>query len=329
MRTQHAVQAGRRRGMRRAALGALPVAALVLMSACGSDEPEVEPVETSAEEPTDTEPSTEPAEETTDDTETTQAPPTEGSVPTGEQPTTEEPTTEDPTTEDSAPTTEDGPAEGAGDAPTFAQEYVDLVAAGDAATAYGMLSPESMVYFPDQEVFESNGIAGLQEDLSNTSGEPQMALRSAYQETHDSAQVVSLWGEDDDGEPWAHAFAIRKLDGASWVVDQDITPSTGANRLNWLNPGIQEGVPEWQVNPDQPITFALLKEGGPNVAVTASINDGDEVSQQLTELPTDGAVMYELSDSALPDGVNVVTASWVAEDDPFVHSSATPAANPQ
>lgn len=219
--------------------------------------------------------------------------------------------------------------EGAGDGEAFAQQYIDLVASGDAAGAYGMLSPEAMVYYPDQTVFEENGIAGLSEDLANASGEPQMAIRSAYEETHDSAQVVSLWGENADGEPWAQSFAIRKLDGASWVVDQEITPSTGQNRLNWLNPGIQEGVEEWTVNPDQPMMFALLKNGGPNVAVTASVNDGDEVSQQLNELPTEGAVMYELSDSELPDGANVVTASWVAEDEPFVHTSATAAMNPQ
>lgn len=328
MRTQHAVRRGHRRGVRRAAMGALPVAALVLMAACGSEEePEVQAPPSASEEPTDTDPTTEPAETddvTSDDDEVTADPQPTAVDP---EPTTEEPTTEEPTSAD--PTTQEPPEEGAGDGEAFAQQYVDLVASGDTAGAYGMLSPEAMVYFPDQTVFEENGIAELSADLADASGEPQMAIRSAYEETHDSAQVVSLWGEDTDGEPWAQTFAIRKLDGASWVVDQEITPSTGQNRLNWLNPGIQEGVEEWTVNPDQPITFALLKNAGPNVAVTASINDGDEVSQELTERPTEGAVMYDLSDSELPDGPNVVTASWVAEDDPFVHTSATPASNPQ
>ncbi|WP_114907980.1 hypothetical protein [Ornithinimicrobium murale] len=313
-------------------MATLPVVALVLMSACGSEEPEVEAPSTSADEPSDTGPTTEPAEETdevttNDDEEVTADPqPTADPIePTTGGPTTEAPTTEEPTT--GLPTMEP-PEEGAGDAVDVAQQYVDLVASGDTAAAYGMLSPEAMVYYPDQQVFEENDIAELSEDLAEASGEPQLAIRSAYEETHDSAQVVSLWGEDADGEPWAHAFAIRKLDGASWVIDQEITPSTGQNRLNWLNPGIQEGMQEWEVNPEAPITFALLKHSGPNVAVTASINDGDVGSQQLTERPTDGAVMYDLSDSDLTDGPNVVTASWVAEDDPFVHTSATPATNP-
>lgn len=326
MRTEHTLRAGRRRGTRRTALAALPVAALVL-SACGSEDPEVEAPATSEEEAADTEPTTDDAEPTTDDTGESEEP-TADPQPTADpiEPTSEEPTTEEPSPED--PTTEEPPEEGAGDGADFAQQYVDLVASGDAAGAYGMLSPEAMVYFPDQTVFEENGIAKLSADLADASGEPQMAIRSAYEETHDSAQVVSLWGEDSEGEPWAQAFAIRTLDGASWVVDQEITPSTGENRLNWLNPGAQEDVAEWVVNPDMPISFALLKHSGPNVAVTASINDGEVGSQQLTERPTEGAVMYDLSDSALSDGPNVVTASWVAEDEPFVHTSATPAVNP-
>lgn len=321
--------------MRRVAMGALPVAALVLMTACGSEEePEVEPPPAAAsEDPTDSEPSTEPAEETTDAEPTTEEPTEEPSAPapTTEEPTTEAPTTEEPTTEEptgSDPTTQEPPAEGAGDGEAFAQQYVDLVAAGDTAGAYGMLSPEAMTYYPDETVFEENGIAGLAEDLANANGEPQMAIRPAYEETHNSAQVVTLWGATTEDEPWAQSFAIRKLDGASWVVDQEITPSTGDSRLNWLNPGIQEGVEEWMINPDQPLSFALLKQGGPNTAVTASINDGDG-SQELTELPTDGAVMYELTGAELNDGFSAITASWVAEDEPFVHTSSTPAGYPR
>ncbi|WP_256839521.1 hypothetical protein [Ornithinimicrobium faecis] len=331
MRTQHAVRGGQRRGGRRVALATLPVAALVLMTACGSEEePEVQAPPTSADEPTDSESTTEPAEETdnvttNDDDAPVTADPQPTAVdpaPTTEEPTTEEPTTEAPTTEE--PTTEEPPEEGAGDAEAFAQEYIDLVASGDAAGAYGMLSPEAMVYYPDQTVFEENGIADFSEDLANAGDEPSFHIRPAYEETHDSAQVVSLLGFDEaSGEPWAHTFAIRKLDGASWVVDQEITPSTGQNRLNWLNPGIQEGVSEWQVNPDQPMSFALLKNGGPNTAVTASINDGDGVP--LTERPTDGAVMYDLTDAELTEGYSIIAASWVAEDAPFVHTSATPA----
>src|SRR5699024_9064578 len=162
-------------------------------------------------------------------------------------------------------------------------EYIDLIASGDTGTAYGMLSPEALVYFPDQASFEENGVAELQQDLANTAEPPQVALRTAYEETHNSAQVVSIWGQTTGGEPYGHAFAIRKLDGASWVVDQDITPSTGQPRLNWLNPGIQEDADPWVVNPDMPITFALLKSSGPNTAVTASINDQEVSAQQLTE----------------------------------------------
>ncbi|WP_109472086.1 hypothetical protein [Ornithinimicrobium cavernae] len=317
---------------RRIAVGTLPIAALVLMSACGTEEPEVaEPPTTAEDTASDEAPTSAEPEETTETTEEpapTEAP-TESAAPpapTTEGPTGGEPTTQEPTGTD--PTTAEPPQEGAGDAMGFAQQYVELVTSGDTEQAYAMLSPEAMAYFPDVSVFEENGVEDLAEDLSDASGEPQWAIRSAYPETHNSAQVVSLWGEDSDGEPFAHTFAIRKLDGASWVVDQDITPSTGDNRLNWLNPGIQEDVEEWVVNPDAPIMFALLKAHGPNVAVTASIDDGSEVSQQLTERPTDGAVMYDLSDSALGDGVHVVTASWVAEDEPFVHTNATPAMNP-
>lgn len=330
MRTQHAVRGGHRHGTRRLALVALPIAALVLTS-CGEDEPEVEAppaTEEPSAEPTTDEPSEEPTEEETDDGAATseEGPPTEGSVPPGERPTTEGPSGEEPTGSD--PTTEEPPEEGAADGEAFAQQYVDLVAAGDTTGAYGMLSPEAMAYYPDETVFEQNGIAGLAEDLANANGEPEMAIRPAYEETHDSAQVVTLWGATTDDEPWAQSFAIRKLDGASWVIDQEITPSTGDNRLNWLNPGIQEGVEEWMINPDQPMSFALLKNGGPNTAVTASINDGDG-SQELTERPTDGAVIYELTGAELNDGFSAITASWVAEDEPFVHTSSTPAGYPR
>lgn len=326
MRTEHALRAGRRRGTRRIALAALPVAALVL-TACGSEDPEVEAPPAAEEEPADTQPTTDDAEPTTEDPgESEEA--TADPQPTADpiEPTSEEPTTEEPSPED--PTTEEPPEEGIGDGMDFAQEYVEAVGSGDFESAYGMLSPESMAYFPDQETFESNGVDGLAKDLDHSYGEPQWAIRSAYEEATDSAQVVSIWGETEDGQPYAHAFAIRPLDGSSWVVDQDIIPATGANRLNWLNPGAQEDVDPRVVNPDMPISFALLKEFGDNVAVTASINDGDETSQQLNELPTDGAVMYELSDSTLEDGANVVTASWVAEDEPFIHTSATAAVNP-
>jgi hypothetical protein len=322
MRTEHALPTAERpqgrsaRGTTRL-LAALPIAVLVLVSGCGSEEPEVvDP--TSPAEPGDAAPTTTAAPETTAEPTTDE--------PTTDEPTTEEPTTEEPTTDE--PTTDEPPAEGAGDAMFFAEEYVELVTSGATEQAYGMLSPEAMAYFPDVTAFAESGVGELSEDLADASGEPQWAIRSAYEETHDSAQVVSIWGEGEDGEPFAHAFAVRKLDGVSWVVDQEITPATGDPRLNWLNPGIQEGVEWWEVNPDSPISFALLKSHGPNVAVTASIDDGSEVSQQLTERPTGGAVMYDLSDSELDDGLHVVTASWVAEDDPFVHTSATPAANP-
>lgn len=314
----------RRTRAHRATLSTLPIAALLLVTACGTEEePEVSgPPATS-----DTTPSEEP-------TATTEPEPTEEETTeeaTGAEPTTEEATEEEPTEDETTEVTQtsaEPPVEGTGEALPVAEEYVDHVASGDLEAAYSLLSPEALVYYPDVETFEQHGVANLAADLADASGEPQIAVRSAYEETHDSAQVVSLWGETTDGEPFAHSFAIRNLDGVSWVIDQDITPSTGQSRLNWLNPGIQEGVDEWVVNPDNPIMFALLKHSGPNVAVTASINDGSEVSQELTELPTDGAVMYELSDSDLPDGVNAVTASWVAEDEPFVHTSSTPAMNP-
>lgn len=324
MRTQQVVH-GRGRGVRRLLTGALPVAALVMVSACGTeDEPDVEDAGTSAEvTPSDAAPSTadasdpvETTEEPTDDATVTSAPPA---------PTTAEPTTDDPPAE---PTGEDPPPEGAGDALAFAEDYVGAVTEGDTQRAYEMLSPEAMAYYPELSVFEENGIADLSADLAEASGELQWAIRPAYEETQDSAQVVSIWGEGGAGEPFAHAFAVRELDGMSWVVDQDVTPSAGDPRLNWLNPGIAEGVDPWVVNPDQPIQFALLKDAGPNVAVTASIDDGSEVSQQLRELPTDGAVIYELSEDELTDGLHVVTAAWLAEDQPFVHTSATPARNP-
>ncbi|WP_165700153.1 hypothetical protein [Ornithinimicrobium ciconiae] len=326
MRTQTGSRAGQRRGTRRLAMGALPITALVLMTACGTEEePEVaDPGGTVEDTATDAAPSTSAPAATSDPVETTQEPTVAPPAPTTDEPSTEPTSTEQPSEEP----TSDSPEEGAGDAMTFAEQYVDAVASGDTEAAYGMLSPEALVYYPDVSVFEDNGIGELSADLADASGEPQWAIRSAYEETHDSAQVVSLWGEGGDGEPFAHSFAVRKLDGMSWVVDQDIAPSTGEPRLNWLNPGIQEGVEWWEVNPDSPISFALLKSSGPNVAVTASIDDGDEVSQQLTERPTGGAVMFDLSESALSDGLHVVTASWVAEDDPFVHTSSTPAMTP-
>lgn len=297
------------------------IAALILVSGCGSQEPEVTDAPSSpAVTSSDAAPTT--AKDTESATSTTE-PPAE---------TTSETASETASATSASPTSTQPPEEGAGDPASqglaVAQDYADLVVDGALDEAYAMLSPEAMAYFPDVSVFEDNGVAALADDLGGASGEPQWAIRSAYEETHDSAQVVSVWGEGDDGEPFAHSWAVRKLDGMSWVIDQDITPSTGGPRLNWLNPGIQEGVQWWEVNPDSPISFALLKSSGPNVAVTASIDDGSEVSQQLTERPTGGAVMYDLSDSALSDGLHVVTASWVAEDEPFVHTRATPAANP-
>lgn len=227
---------------------------------------------------------------------------------------------------------EDAPDEGAGDPATAGleevQQYVSLVEEGDYEGAYEQLSPEALEYYPDVETFEAEGVPNLADELADAEGEPQWAIRSAYEETHDSAQVVSLWGEGSDGEPFAFAFAVRKLDGQSWVIDQEVDESVAEDWANWLNPGTQQGVDPWVVNPDNPIMFALLKDRGPVTAVTASIDDGDEVSQELNVLPTDGAEMYELSDSELGDGVHVVTASWVGEDDPFVHTSATPATNP-
>src|SRR5690606_16736370 len=173
------------------ALAALPVAALVLVSGCGSEEPEVIDPTTSAD-PGDAAPTTTDAQETTEATETTEEPAT---------------TTEEPTTTDAPSTTDDGPpAEGVGDAMTFAEEYVELVASGDTEQAYAMLSPEAMAYFPDASAFEENGVAQLSADLAEASGEPEWAIRSAYEETHDSAQVVSIWGEGGDGEPFAHSF---------------------------------------------------------------------------------------------------------------------------
>lgn len=311
----------RREGRRSTALVALPVAALVILAACGTEEePDVgAPGASTDETPGDAAP-------TSADPEPTSQAPTDDPTQSSTGPTSEanEPP-QDPTGE---PTGDGPPEEGTGDPTAVAEQYVELVTSGDVEGAYGMLSPEAIAYFPDVETFEENGIADLSADLADAAGEPQWAVRSAYEETHDGARVVSIWGEGGDGEPFAHSFAVRNLDGMSWVIDQGITPSTGNPRLNWLNPGIQEGVDPWVVNPDAPITFALLKDAGPNVAVTASIDDGDEVSQRLTERPTGGAVMYDLSDSELSDGLHVATASWVAEDEPFVHTSATPAMNP-
>lgn len=311
---------------RRTAMAALPVAALTLLAACGTEEePSVEgptASDTAEVEPTTVAPT--PDEPTEEPTETDEPTETEA---TSEEP-SEEPTSEEPTSEEPSEDPTDEPSEGAGDAMTVAENYLVFVASDNIEEAYALLSPESMAYYPDQETFEQHGIAGLAEDLDNSTEEPQISIRPAYEETHDSAQVVTVWGATEDDKPWAQSFAIRKLDGASWVIDQEITPSTGANRLNWLNPGIQEGVEEWMINPDQPLSFALLKKGGPNTAVTASINDGDG-SQELTELPTDGAVIYELTGAELNDGFSAITASWVAEDAPFVHTSSTPAGYPR
>lgn len=298
------------------------IAVLILVSGCGSEEPEV--TETpSAPEATrgDAAPTTTMPEASESATSTTEEISQTGSE-----------TSEEPTTGTATQSSTEPPEEGAGEPASqglgVAQHYAELIVDGALDDAYAMLSPESMAYFPDVSVFEENGVAGLAEDLGAASGEPQWAIRAAYEETHDSAQVVSVWGEDGAGAPFAHSWAVRKLDGMSWVIDQDDSPTTGSPRLNWLNPGISEGLEWWQVNSESPISFALLKSSGPNAAVTASIDAGDETSQQLTESPTGGAVMYDLSDSALSDGLHVVTVSWVAEDDPFVHTSATPAANP-
>lgn len=321
---------------RAVSISAAAVGALLLVSSCGADDPEVneppvgapeEPAEDTSQEPTAEPPVEDPAEDTA-----TEEPPQEDPAEdtTTEEP-TEEPAPEEPTEDpEGSPEDPEGPPdEGAGDPATAGleqvQSYVGLVEDGDYEGAYQMLSPEALNYYPDVSVFEETGVPNLADELADAAGEPQWAIRSAYEETHDSAQVVSLWGEGSDGEPFAFAFAVRKLDGMSWVIDQEVDPSVADDWANWLNPGTQQGLDPWVVNPEQPITFALLKERGPVTAVTASIDDGDEVSQVLNVRPTDGAEMYDLSDSDIGDEVHVVTASWVGDDDPFVHTSATPA----
>lgn len=349
-----------RHSTRRLLVSAAAAGSLLLVTACGEDEPEVEapnaqeqPAENAGDDAAnDAEESTEePAEETGDAGEDPEDDPVEsedngaGAIPpdTGDddngggedEDDSDTGDGEDNDTDDGEDDGEDNgsdepPEEGAGDPATEGleqvQSYVESVEAGDYEGAYEMLSPEALVYFPDVSVFEENGVPDLADDLAGAPNEPQWAIRPAYEETHDSAQVVSLWGADGDNEPFAYAFAVRKLDGATWVIDQEITPSTGQDRLNWINPGSQEGLEEWMINPENPMLFALLKDSGPHTAVTASINESEGLP--LNELPTDGAVMYEL-DAELNDGYSVIAASWVAEDDPFVHTSATPAGHPR
>lgn len=223
---------------------------------------------------------------------------------------------------------DDGDTEGDGEGQALVQEYTDLLLAGDAEGAYGMLSAESEAYFVEaSELIESAGMPEMIEDLSSSEN-LQWTSRPAYEETYNSAQAVTAWGNDADGEPFAYAWAARTTDDGEWVVDQDrFEVSTGANRVAWLNPGAGED--PTLINADEAPLFGLTTvEGIENVAVNATVDGGDVfVGDLLTELPTEGVVQYELTGfdygTLDPNSPHALTVAFVAEDEPFVHVQAT------
>lgn len=255
------------------------------------------------------------------------SPTTSGPAP-GSTSTTSASSTTTPPSETTSATAAPEPSAAATD---VVQSYLGLLAHGMPEEAFALLSPESHSYFRDaptlsadrelQQVVERMGVS-----------ETTWAARPAYEETHASEMVVTVWGQTQDGAPFAYAWGVRTLDDGEWVIDQDlIGPYTGEGRISWLNPGVSVPEQPHLVNPESPLMFALLKERDvTNVAVTASVDDGAG-PEPLTELPTDGAVQYELSDhdvTGLDDGVHALTVSWVAEDEPFVHVQATPVSLP-
>lgn len=205
------------------------------------------------------------------------------------------------------------------------QDYTDLLAAGDADAAFAMLSEESKAYFDSPEsLLESPGMPQMVEFLAGA-GNQQWASREAYPETYRSERAVTVWGENIEGTPFAYGWAARLTDDGEWVIDQDrFETGTGTGRVAWLNPGVSMDDPHL-VEPELPLLFGLTKmEGVQNVAVNASVDDGDMfIGEDLTELPTEGVVQYELTDfdvpGLAPNEPHALTTVFVAEDAPFVH----------
>jgi hypothetical protein len=255
------------------------------------------------------------------------SPTTSGPAP-GSTSTTSASSTTTPPSETTSATAAPEPSDAAID---VVQSYLGLLAHGMPEVAFALLSPKSHSYFRDAPTLSAD--RELQQVVERIGvSETTWAARPAYEETYASEMVVTVWGQTQDGAPFAHAWGVRTLDDGEWVIDQDlIGPYTGEGRISWLNPGVSVPEQPHLVNPASPLMFALLKERDvTNVAVTASVDDGAG-PEPLTELPTDGAVQYELSDhdvTGLDDGVHALTVSWVAEDEPFVHVRATPVSLP-
>lgn len=313
----------------RTVAGMACAAALVLgLGACGDEVPGSGSVPTqptddgagdsAAPEPTSADSTEEPPAETTTETAAPTPPPAETA-------------TETETAPETAPETETGDGgedEEAGQGQALVQEYADLLAAGDAEGAFEMLSEESEAYYYEPaELTDSPGMADMIGDIS-TSGDVRWTSRPAYPETHNSAEAVTAWGTDSEGTPFAYGWAARTTNDGEWVVDQDrFEVSAGQSRVAWLNPGSSMDDPTL-IEPGLAPLFGLTKvEGIENVAVNATIDEGEMfVGEALTELPTEGVVQYELTEfdygTLDPTAPHALTVAFVAEDEPFVHVQA-------
>lgn len=209
------------------------------------------------------------------------------------------------------------------------QEYTGLLTDGDAEAAHALLSQESTAYFETPEsLLDSPGMPEMIEDIAGSEG-AQWTWREAYPETHRSERAITIWGENADGLPFAYAWAARTTDDGQWVIDQDrFASQTGLGRVLWLNPGASLDDPHL-ADPHLPIWFGLSRYVGvENVAVNASIDDGDMfIGDTLLEMPGEGYVQYELIDFDVPgltkSEPHALTVAFVAEDAPFVHVQAT------
>ncbi|USQ79548.1 hypothetical protein NF556_18435 [Ornithinimicrobium faecis] len=222
--------------MRRALVTALAVPVL-LLSACGSDEPEVEDATTEqtseAEETTEEAPATEePAEEETTDAAPTTEEPTEA-VPTTEEPTEEAPVTEAPG--DGGETTEapgaGGEGEGGADGQAAAdrtKEWLVAFVNAEESVCDMMLDLESTGPMVDNQAHYDICISTFPTQAEGMFGStPEMAgiIESMEINGADVQGDTAVIDKDNFSPMFAEAFGdeiitLKKIDG-EWLVDMN------------------------------------------------------------------------------------------------------------
>jgi hypothetical protein len=172
------------------------------------------------------------------------------------------------------------------------REYLDAAAAGDAAAAWALLTPEAQAFYPSEQQFAS--LFGRDGTVTpEAAGQLAGATFTEVQAFEDVATVVSATTEAE-----ADAWIVRES-SAGLRIDDAGVPSTGDSVYEWTNPAVgaedvaasaDAGAAPFDDSAPASLTFASPASADATGPSTVGYPNGVSAFVDGVETPTDEPV---------------------------------------